>query len=263
MRLMKNTRYGILFVAVTIIWTWGVLSVPIILDLDFENTVTRVAYVLAGASPSLIGILFVFRSLDKRNIRIFLKRIVRFGNATFIDLLLIFLLIPVVTIFSAFIGSLLTSAQPDWSVLVSYCQNPVALVAFAAYMMVFGPLAEEIGWRGYLLDQWKDKGILVYGAGIGFIWTIWHLPMFFISGTYQNALLAQGIIPVLCFVISTTALGVIIGKIAKRTDSILAAIMFHFMINFTGELIPLTLCSEMVQTALLAVIALVIVVHDY
>ncbi|HML45454.1 MAG TPA: CPBP family intramembrane metalloprotease, partial [Clostridia bacterium] len=62
--------------------------------------------------------------------------------------------------------------------------------------------------------------------------------------------------PVLCFVLSTTALGVIIGQIARTTDSILLAIVFHFTVNFTGELIPLSGTGEMINAAALALTAL-------
>ncbi len=65
--------------------------------------------------------------------------------------------------------------------------------------------------------------------------------------------------PVLCFALSTIALSVIIGEIAQRYNSILSAILFHFMINFTGELIPLELTAEIIKTAIFAVIALVII----
>ncbi len=168
----------------------------------------------------------------------------------------LFALVPAATILSAYLNWLLTSVPPDWFTLSACLKDPAGLIAFAVFTLVFGPLAEELGWRGYLLDCWKDRGILVYGAGIGLIWTVWHLPMFLIAGSYQNLLLMHGAVPVLCFALSTVALGVIIGEITKRTDCILPAILFHFMINFTGEMIPLAPAAEMIRTALYAVIAL-------
>lgn len=255
MRSLKNKRNGIFFVVVTMIWTWGVLAVPVLLRLGFDSAVTKAAYVLAGASPSVIGWIFVLLSGDRAYRRAFLKRIVTAGSARAIDRLAVFALVPAVTLFSSYASFLFTSVAPDFTVLREYSNDLAGLILFAAFTFVFGPLAEEIGWRGYLLDCWKDKGVWAYGTGIGFIWTLWHLPMFFIDGTYQYSLLSQGVIPVLCFVLSTTALGVIIGQIAKSTNSILLAIVFHFTINFTGELIPLSMTGEMINAVALVLIA--------
>ncbi|PKM73505.1 MAG: hypothetical protein CVU91_04250 [Firmicutes bacterium HGW-Firmicutes-16] len=260
---IKGKRHATLFVAVTLLWTWGALSIPALLGLDFENSVTKAAYVLGGASPSIVGLIFVFLSDDIAYKRCFFCRIVGLGKVGGKGLAVLFALVPAVTVLSAYLNQLFTSTPPDWSTLGAYINDPAGLLAFAVFTLIFGPFAEEIGWRGYLLDCWKDKGILFYGAGIGFIWTIWHLPMFFINGTYQNSLLMHGVVPVLCFALSTVALGVIIGEIAKRTGSILPAILFHFTINFTGELIPLTPAAEMIRTAAFIVIALGMIYCHY
>ncbi|GEM_PF-3112426 len=262
MRLSQQMRRGIRFAAVTMIWTWGVLAAPALLGLDFGNAVTKAAYALAGASPSGIALIFVLLPGGKDRAS-FLRRIVCFGRAGAKELLVTFALVPAVTVLSVFAASLLTASAPDWSKLLAYCSDPAGLLLFAAFTLLFGPLAEEIGWRGCLLDCWKDGGLVLYGAGIGLIWTLWHLPMFFISGTYQNALLAQGAVPVVCFALSTTALGVILGELANRTGSILAPILFHFTINFTGELFSLSPAAEAVRTAIFTAIALGMLLRDF
>lgn len=262
MHLANNKRRGTLYVVITIIWTWGVLAVPIVCGFDFSNIVTMIAYILAGASPSVIGLSFVLLSGSRAYIFSFLKRMVTIGSTSLIGLLITFTLIPAITLTSAAINYLFTSTYPDFSILSTYSKDLTGLMLFAAFTFIFGPLAEEIGWRGYLLDCWKDKGVFIYGAGIGLLWTLWHLPMFFIVGTYQNSLLLQGAMPVIYFALSTTALGVIIGHITKVTNSVLLAILFHFTINFTGEMIPLTITGEMINTIILIVIAFGIMCRD-
>ena len=247
------------FIAFVMIWTWCMLAVPVILGLGVGNIITNIAYALAGASPSVFALVLVSFSGDREYRHSFLTRIVRIGNTGAKDILVIFALVPAVTAVSAFIQFMFTCVPPDLSGLNVYIKDPVKLMAFAAFTLVFGPLAEEIGWRGYLLDCLKVRGILVYGAGIGFLWTLWHLPMFFIAGSYQNMLLKQGVIPVICFALSTIALGVIMGETANKTGSILSAILFHFMVNFTGELIPLAPRTEMIKTAVYSIIAFGIV----
>lgn len=262
MRQKSSKNNGILFTVFTVLWTWGLLSIPIIFKFTFDNPITKLIYILTGASPSVIGLLFVLNSRDRVYIRSFFKRIVTFGKVRVIDIFTVFLLVPVAAVLSAYIGYFFTSTSPDWSKITSYQGNIGGLLLFAVFTLVFGPLAEEIGWRGFLIDSWKDRGVGVYGVVIGAIWTMWHLPMFFITGTYQNTLLLQGAVSVLSFAVSTTALGVIIGALAIRTGAILPAILFHFIINFTGELIPLSLTADAIQTVLLTIIAIAIIIAE-
>ena len=53
---------------------------------------------------------------------------------------------------------------------------PIALLA----ALPFGPLAEEIGWRGFAQPRLlKRFGPFTCGMVLGAIWFIWHLPLFF------------------------------------------------------------------------------------
>lgn len=214
---------------------------------------------LAGASPSIFGLVLTFFLRDRTYMCSFLKRIITVDKARAKHILSVFMLVPSIRFFSTYVNFIFSSVPLNFSRLVAYFKDPAGFVLFAVFTFIFGPFAEEIGWRGYLLDCWKDKGIWTYGVGIGFIWALWHLPMFFIEGTYQNSLLLQGSIPVICFAFSTTVLGVIIGQVTRITNSILLAILFHFTVNFAGELIPLVPTGEIINTVILTTIAFAII----
>ncbi|WP_256253107.1 CPBP family intramembrane glutamic endopeptidase [Paenibacillus sp. UNC496MF] len=49
-----------------------------------------------------------------------------------------------------------------------------------------GPFGEEPGWRGYALPKLQEK-YRILGASLilGVLWTMWHLPFFFIQGTFN------------------------------------------------------------------------------
>jgi membrane protease YdiL (CAAX protease family) len=251
MRLIEHDHHGVVFIGLTLLWTWGVLSVPVIAGLSFSHPLTKLAYILAGASPSVLALAFVFLTKDQTYQSAFLHRIIGFDLIDLKAYAFILLFVPAVAATSLLAETAISGSAPDLSVLNSYLHRPLSLLGFAGITLIFGPLAEELGWRGYLFDRLADSGVLAYGILIGLVWSIWHLPMFLISGTYQNALLERGFLPVICFFLSTMALGTIMGELSARNHhSILAAILFHFTINFTGELVPLTTTGALVRTGI-------------
>jgi membrane protease YdiL (CAAX protease family) len=58
-------------------------------------------------------------------------------------------------------------------------------------------IGEEFGWRGFLLPRLQTRhNALVSSLIIGVIWAIWHIPMFFLKGTFQHDLGSQaGLLP--------------------------------------------------------------------
>lgn len=113
-------------------------------------------------------------------------------------------------------------------------------ILFFVVNLVLGPLSEEPGWRGYLHPRLRQHaGPLPTALVIGPIWTLWHLPLFLIPGTYQHSL---GIATVggLLFGVSTTALAVAVAFAAERLGGLPAAIAVHAASNIVPVLFGLT-----------------------
>jgi membrane protease YdiL (CAAX protease family) len=50
-------------------------------------------------------------------------------------------------------------------------------------------IPEEIGWRGFMLPLVQRRhSALVASVGVGVLWGVWHFPVFFIEGTFQDIL---------------------------------------------------------------------------
>jgi uncharacterized protein len=63
-----------------------------------------------------------------------------------------------------------------------------AIAALAGPALVAG-LVEEPGWRGAVSDAWQARTRPVWAAtGIGALWSLWHLPLSFIEGSYYHEL---------------------------------------------------------------------------
>jgi len=62
---------------------------------------------------------------------------------------------------------------------------PVILVV----LTFLGGGQEEIGWRGYILPFFENGyGLLIGSLILGIIWSIWHLPLWFMPGSDQKQL---------------------------------------------------------------------------
>ena len=103
-------------------------------------------------------------------------------------------------------------------------------IIFFVNIFFGGPLAEDIGWRGYALPKLREK-MDAFSASlvIGAIWVIWHLPFFWIPE--GNG--AVGGIPLLWFALLTTAWSVLFAWAYVNTESILMPVLFHAAVNTT------------------------------
>jgi membrane protease YdiL (CAAX protease family) len=95
---------------------------------------------------------------------------------------------------------------------------------------------------------------------LGTAWALWHLPLFFIEGTYQNSL-GLGTLSFWLFMIAMIPESILMTWIYNNNQrSTLSAVLFHSMINITGELIEATVRAEFLQVSLLIVSAIMVII---
>lgn len=134
-----------------------------------------------------------------------------------------------------------------------------SLLALAFFVFWFGPLPEEIGWRGFALDRLAQR-LGEPGASLllGAVWALWHVPLFFVPGTFQ-AELGLGSLRSVVFLASMVPLSVLIGWVyAEAGRSTLAAALVHFSGNLCGELLPKTTRVATLELVLLALAAIAV-----
>lgn len=123
---------------------------------------------------------------------------------------------------------------------------------------------EELGWRGYAIEGLNSK-LNYFDATLifGILWSLWHLPMFFIPHSYQAELLQEDFLLVANFFISIVPLAFIIGWFCKKNGgSILGAVLIHFIINITQEFFQVSPYTKCIQTLILILIAAAFVLAD-
>jgi membrane protease YdiL (CAAX protease family) len=169
----------------------------------------------------------------------------------------VLLSVPVLTALGALVDKLLGGGGLKLEAAERFVQQPLMFLPFALFALVFGPLPEELAWRGYALDglQAKRKALtssLVLGAA----WTVWHLPLFFIPGSYQHSL-GLGTGQFWLYMMDKVPLSILMTWVYNNNrQSTLSAILFHFMVNLVGELFDLTLRAEAIYIALWIIAAI-------
>jgi membrane protease YdiL (CAAX protease family) len=251
---------GWLFVLLVFAGSWA-LWLPMALPRGALN----MGQLVAGACmPSILGIaLTMFRGRERR--RDFWDRAFNPTRISAPWYLAIFFAIPAITALSFVVVKLAGGTPPSLDNAVATLRNPVALGTFIAMMLVGGPLAEELGWRGYLLDRFQARwSALVSALVLWVIWGFWHLPLFFISGTMQGAMGFPSWGFALWFA-QVLPLTVIISAVYNSNRrSTFAAILVHFMVNLSWTLVQgmgraLPVSIELAKTAVLLLIALALV----
>lgn len=95
--------------------------------------------------------------------------------------LLASILIPVVATTIVWLGYALVSGQSPLDLIANLSVAAVVVMFFDS--LIRGPLGEEVGWRGYLQNELNKRFPLLKASLIvGVIWSLWHLPLWFISG---------------------------------------------------------------------------------
>ena len=123
---------------------------------------------------------------------------------------------------------------------------------------VFGAL-EEPGWRGYAQEGLQRRmSVLVASLIVGVFWAAWHLPLFYITGTYQAGL-GVGTAAFWSFHLAILVGCPTYAWLYNATDRVtLAPVLYHGVSNVVRELVPdvsnLAECG--VEAALAAAITL-------
>lgn len=125
-------------------------------------------------------------------------------------------------------------------------------------------LFEEVAWHSYGTDALVTR-MRVFTASMLFtvIWALWHLPLAFINGYYHSEVVETGWLHTLNFPLSMVAFVLIMNWLYFRTGrSILITVVFHATANVVNEIFMTHEDTKIIQTALLLIVAAIVVVRD-
>lgn len=175
--------------------------------------------------------------------------------------LVVLLLVPATHLISGATAAIITVQESAFPLSPFDNMSATALLSHVVFIFLLGPLPEEIGWRGYALPALLSRHDPLFSTLLlGAAWCVWHIPLFLLAGYYEPFGGAPE--PVLFFS-NILIISIFYTWIFLPTHgSILAAVLFHFSVNFTGEVFALSAAGELIKGAILAATAIAIVAYQ-
>jgi uncharacterized protein len=233
------------FFVLTFIWSWLFWGAAAATDRSWNSPIVLVLFAVGGAGPVLAAGVLLRLCGDRDVERDFWRRVLdaRRVPGRWWTVVVALALAPPVS------GLLATGAEGPW---VDPGAVTVLVVALVAGVL------EEPGWRGYAVEGLARRHhVLVAAAVVGVAWPLWHLPLFFLEGSYQSDL-GVGSFSFWVFLGSLFLLSFVYAWVYVGTNgSILAVIVLHALANGFGEVLAgeRSAGMELVTTAVLALLA--------
>jgi membrane protease YdiL (CAAX protease family) len=216
---MKEIKNYIISTFILTYISWGIVVIfTQVNKIPFGlSTPMLILYIIGVISPAICAIAVKSKEASKEEFKYFLKNIIRPSRY-----LVWYIIIVVFAIIFKLVPFFLFGGIKRLPVYMILLQLPL-------FILIGG--LEEIGWRGLLLPSFQKRFTALKSTVIvGIIWTIWHLPLFFIIGTYQE--LYSNF---LTFALYTLSFSFILSIVYNNTKSIFMCIFCHAVVNAIGE----------------------------
>lgn len=246
------------FFVLTYLFTW-IFWIPAI----FVPGNTGFALMAVGLiMPAVVSTLFVLLSKSDALKQDLKNKLIGFYKVKWINVFVAVLLFAVIIVCSILLSLAFGQSLNQFSWTEDFSFTGVG-IGSALLTILFASIIEEVGWKGYCEDSigqymnwfWES---MIFGA----LWSLWHLPLIFIPGTYQAGLMVNPLY-VINFFVSGIPLGFIITWVYLVSDrSILACMIFHLFVNFMQEKIAMTPETKCVETIVVTVAAAIIVLAN-
>jgi membrane protease YdiL (CAAX protease family) len=109
-------------------------------------------------------------------------------------------------------------------------ETTASMLGIILFTLFSGPVAEELGWRGFALPRLQAKyNALVSSLILGVIWCCWHIPLFFTTGATQMS------IPFPIYLILVLTITLYLTWLYNNTHgSLIITILGHFTFNLSS-----------------------------
>ncbi len=194
-------------------------------------------FLVGGASPLLAGITLSGLIGGRQRLRDLGCRLIDIRRISLRWSVIILFFWPTFDVLMAGAALILGITDRPLAIAWDVITTPRTL-AFMLLLSFIFPAVEEIGLRGHWLDELQARfDPVVAGLINGAAWAVWHTPFVWFPGYYANTTFNPELWWWLPSIVLHTLLIVWVYNGTNR--SILAALLFHGMMNFTGEFLGL------------------------
>jgi membrane protease YdiL (CAAX protease family) len=178
---------------------------------------------VGGYGPSLAALLMLALAGGREGVRTGLRQFLQWRRPVHYYL---FVLIGPICIY---IVAVLANLRPVADFKSGLQAIPLAFLV----ALPFGPLGEELGWRGYLLPQLlKRHDAVTASLIVGVAWAAWHIPAFVFPGAAIPSFFAVSAWSIFLFACSIMAEAFAFTYLFLKTKgSLILAILLHMAFN--------------------------------
>ena len=257
--MMKYKYRPILFFTLVYLFTWAMWGAAYFLDRAGNPNAGLALMILGLVVPSATALIMVLTSKSQALKKDYIAKITDIKKIDPVNVILAVASMFAIIMVSIAISLLFGQSTEQFSFVNGFSFSIGGIPTL--FTLVLTALLEEFGWRGYAEDSiasytsWFKESII-----FGIVWGLWHLPLFFIPGTYQNNIMNMNIWYMVNFLISVIPIGFLFTWVyVKNKRSIFACAIFHFFVNFLQEEIAMTQVTKCIETFVILAVAVIIV----
>jgi membrane protease YdiL (CAAX protease family) len=252
-----------IYFAATFIATYTLWFTGAYMSFQDDKSGLYMLFMLPGLmAPFLISLVMIFASKNSDLKKDFVNRLTNLRLIRPKMLPVFFLIMPLSVVVSIFLSLLFGESVSQFQLAEGFSFSsgfvPVLI------LLLLAACFEELGWRGYAFDSLQSRYTYFLASIIfSILWSLWHFPLIFVNNSYQYEIFHENIWYGVNFFVSIIPMGVIISWICiKNGKSIPAAILFHFIVNVSQEILNISQTTKCIETLVLTAVIAIIIALD-
>ena len=229
-------------------WSFLFPSYQMILENDGITPLSLIGLIGAyGPSIAAIAIQWI---IDPSKVKILLKKLLMF-RTTF-SIVIFVLIFPLAFYIFSYSISQFAFKEP---ISLNLSQAIYSIPLWFLLALPFGPMGEELGWRGFMLPRLLDEfNYLKSSILLGLAWGVWHLASFSFPGAAIPEYLPISAWTIGLYCLNTIGLSIYFTWIHVKTGgSVFYAILLHAFFNASSNVtMDLFGDSQVIHTQLTA-----------